>query len=43
MISGPTVRGILAPILWASAPDRAEKTSMRAVTGSDAEPAAIGE
>ena len=41
--SGPTVSGIRGPIRCASAPERAENTSISAVTGSDAAPASIGE
>ena len=42
MTSGPTVSGRRAPIRWASAPARAEKTSISSVTGSEAAPASIG-
>ena len=41
--SGPTVSGIRGPIRWARAPERAENSSIRSVTGSEAAPAAIGE
>ena len=40
MSSGPTVSGRRGPICWASAPARDENTSMIAVTGNIAEPAA---
>ena len=40
--SGPRVSGSRGPIRWASAPDRAESSSMIRVTGSAAAPAAIG-
>ena len=41
--SGPTVSGILGPIRCASAPERADSASMRAVTGRVAAPEAMGE
>ena len=41
--SGPIVSGTAGPIRCASAPERAEKSSISAVTGSEAAPAAIGE
>ena len=37
------VSGIRAPIRCANAPERAENSSIRTVTGSEAAPAAIGE
>ena len=40
---GPIVSGILAPIRCAKAPARGESTSIKAVTGKVAAPAAIGE
>ena len=40
--SGPTVMGSRGPIRPASAPARAENTSMTAVSGSSAVPAASG-
>ena len=43
MTSGPTVNGILGPIRWARAPARAESSSISAVIGSEAAPAASGE
>ena len=42
-ITGPTVIGIRGPIRCASAPMRAENSSIIAVSGSSDAPAAMGE
>src|SRR5215467_1336743 len=41
--TSPAVIGIRGPIFWASAPARADSSSIRSVTGTSDAPAAIGE